>query len=221
MNLSPINLTMPYVIERSSDGERSYDLASRLLQDRNIVIDAGFDSNMAHVVKLQLMYLDSRSADNIYMHINSPGGHVHDGLSIKDVSEMCRSKIVTIGSGLCASMGCYTLSTVGTEGMRLGTKRLSVMCHQVSSGTQGHIEDQLISLEHTKSLNVLLMSEIAERVGVSLDKLMEDARRDQWLNAEQALKYGKHGFIDGIYTGKRNDKAQYEILRRNGKTDWV
>lgn len=217
----PQALMMPIVVERGVDGERSYDLASRLLQDRNIVLDSGFNSNMAHITKLQLLYLDSRSAENINIYVNSPGGSVHDGLSIKDIAESSRSPITTIGNGMCASMGCYMLSVIGDEGRRIMSKRAYVMCHQVSSGTQGHIADQEISLEHTKKLNQLLMGEIADRVGVKLEKLMEDAKRDIWFSAEEALNYGKNGFCDGVLTGKRNEKGQFEILRRKGNFEWL
>lgn len=217
----PQAIMMPIVVERTTEGERSYDLASRLLQDRNIVLDSGFDSNMAHVTKMQLLYLDSRSAENINIYVNSPGGSVHDGLSIKDIAEASRSPITTIGNGMCASMGCYMLSVIGDEGKRILTKRASVMCHQVSSGTQGHINDQKISLAHSEELNELLMGEIAERVGVSVDKLLVDSVRDMWLSAEKAMNYGKYGFCDGVMTGKRNEKGQYEILRRKGKIEWL
>lgn len=217
----PQALSMPIVVERTADGERSYDLASRLLIDRNIVIDSGFNTAMAHITKLQLMYLDSRSNDNINIYCNSPGGSVHDGISIKDFAEFSRSPVSVIGNGMCASMGCYMVSVIGHEGKRYATKRAQIMCHQVSSGTQGHIMDQLIGIDHSKKLNNLLMGEIADRVGISLDELMKDANRDMWLSSHEALKYGKNGFIDGVFTGKRNDKGQFEVLRRNDKTEWV
>ncbi|AQW88622.1 putative ATP-dependent Clp protease proteolytic subunit [Erwinia phage pEa_SNUABM_50] len=214
-------ISIPYVLERSSEGERSYDLASRMMQDRIIMIDHQFDEAMAHVVKMQLMYLDARSSQPISIYISSPGGSVHDGLGIRDVIGNCRSPIKTIVMGYAASMGCYLQSVCGTKGQRLAGQNAFIMAHQVSSGTKGLVTDQEIALNHTKSLNKLLTSQIAEACGVSHEQFLKDCDRDLWLNAEEALNYGEFGFIDGILVGERNEKGQYKVKRRNDVIDWV
>lgn len=220
-DFEPQSLSIPFVIEATPGGERSYDLASRMMQDRIIVLDSDFNSQMAHVIKLQLMYLDSIDTTPVTLYVTSPGGSVHDGLGIADVVANMRSPVNTIVLGYAASMGCYMQSVLGTPGRRFAGKRAFIMCHQVSSGTQGLITDQKIALEHSGRLNKLLTSEIAEAVGVTHEQLLKDADRDLWLNAEEALNYGTKGFIDGIYLGKRNENNQYLVLRRNGVEEWV
>lgn len=218
---TPSNYSIPFVLERSADGERSYDLASRMMQERIIMIDSDFNSQMAHIIKMQLMYLDSRSAQPITLFVSSPGGSVHDGLGIKDVAKNCRSPIKTIVMGYAASMGCYTQSVMGTPGMRLMGADSFIMAHQVSSGTKGLITDQKIALAHSDRLNELLTKQIAEACGVSYEKFLKDVDRDLWLNAEEALAYGTKGFVDGILVGERNEKGQYKVKRRDGSFDWV
>lgn len=219
---SNVNIvSMPYVLERSSDGERSYDLASRLMQDRIIIIDNEFNEQMSHVVKMQLMYLDSRSSKPITIYITSPGGSVHDGLGIKDVIKNCRSPIKTIVLGYAASMGCFLQSVCGTPGMRLMGEDSFIMAHQVSSGTSGLITDQKIALAHSERLNKLLTTQIANAVGKEYSAFMQDCDRDMWLDSHEALNYGDKGFVDGILLGERNEKGQYKVLRRNNVIDWV
>lgn len=214
-------ITMPIVVERTEKGERSYDLPSRLMNDRIIFIDSGFNTQMAHVVKMQLLYLDSVSAEPITIHLSSPGGSVHDGLGIADVVHSCRSPITVICNGFAASMGCYMLSTMGTPGMRFIGLRSTVMAHAVSAGQQGNISDMRISFQHTEKLDRQLAEEIAAAVGISYEEYKKDTDRDLWLDAEEALNYGTKGFVDGIITGKRNDKGQYEVKRRNNVFDWI
>lgn len=211
---------MPIVIEKTADSERSYDLASRMLKDRIITIDGEFNDSMAYLVKMQLQWLDSQSSEPIKIYISSPGGSVHAGLGIKDVMENCRSEIYIICTSMAASMGCYTLSTAGTPGKRFITKRAYVMCHQVSSGTQGNIQDQRISLKHSEALNDMLMQEIADSVGVSKEQLLNDSVRDLWLTAEEALNYGTKGFVDGILLGEQKD-GLYKVQYRDGVIDWI
>ena len=220
-NVETTAYSIPFVLERSSEGERSYDLASRMMQERVIMIDSDFNPQMAHVIKMQLMYLDSRSSLPITMYVSSPGGSVHDGLGIKDVAKNCRSPIKTIVMGYAASMGCYTQSVMGTPGMRLMGADSFIMAHQVSSGTKGLITDQKIALQHSERLNELLTTQIAEACGVSHEQFLKDVDRDLWLNAEEALAYGTKGFVDGILVGERNEKGQYKVKRRDGSFDWV
>ncbi|MCV8616251.1 ATP-dependent Clp protease proteolytic subunit, partial [Escherichia coli] len=195
--------------------------ASRMMQDRIIFLDTDFNDQMAHIIKQQLVWLDSQGDSPITFYISSPGGSVHAGLGIADVAKSCISPIRTVVMGYAASMGCYTQSVIGTKGFRLGGKRSYFMCHQVSSGTQGLITDQKISLKHSDALNTLLTKEIAEAVGVTHEQLLKDADRDLWLNAEEALEYGEHGFIDGIILGPRNEEGKYLVKRRGGVEEWV
>ena len=215
------NITMPFVLEKTAHGERSYDLASKLMEQRIIMIDTDFNDHMAHVIKMQLMYLDSVDDKEITMYINSPGGSVSSGLSIKDIAKNCRSPIKTIVTGTAASMGCYTQSVVGTPGLRLMTKDAFIMAHQVSSGNRGLITDMEISMKHTMRLNKILTEQIAEAVGVSHKKFLKDIDRDFWMNAEEALNYGEKGFVDGILLGERNAEDQYKVLRRGGVIEWI
>lgn len=220
-SLAPENITIPIVVEQTPQGERSYDLPSRLMNSRIIMVDTGFDDHMAHVIKMQLLWLDSQDSSPITLYINSPGGSVHAGIGIADVIDNMRSPVRTVVMGMAASMGCYMQSTMGTPGMRLAGKRAQIMAHMVSSGTQGTVKDQQISLQHSLNLNTLLMSEIAEAVGQDYDTFLKDCDRDMWLNAEEALNYGTKGFIDGIYLGQQNEKGQLLVKRRNGVEEWV
>ncbi len=215
------NFSIPYVVEKENGQERSYDLASRMMKERIIFIDTDFNDQMAHVLKMQLLWLDSQSDEPIALYVSSPGGSVHAGLGIADVAKTCRSPIRTIVMGYAASMGCFTQSTIGTKGHRFAGPSAYIMCHQVSSGTKGLITDQKISLKHTESLNNLLMKRIADSVGVTHEKLLEDADRDLWLNAEESLEYGEHGFIDGIILSPKNDEGKFLVRRRGGVEEWV
>ena len=220
-SLSPENITIPIVVEQTPQGERSYDLPSRLMNSRIIMVDTGFDDHMAHVIKMQLLWLDAQDSSPITLYINSPGGSVHAGIGIADVIDNMRSPVRTVVMGMAASMGCYMQSTMGSPGMRLAGKRAQIMAHQVSSGTQGTLADQKIALAHTERLDEILGREIAEAVGVSYEQYKLDTYRDLWLNAEEALNYGTKGFIDGIYLGQQNEKGQLLVKRRNGVEEWV
>lgn len=220
-SLSPENITIPIVVEQTPQGERSYDLPSRLMNSRIIMVDTGFDDHMAHVIKMQLLWLDSQDSSPITLYINSPGGSVHAGIGIADVIDNMRSPVRTVVMGMAASMGCYMQSTMGSPGMRLAGQRAQIMAHQVSSGTQGTLADQKISIAHTERLDELLGREIADAVGVSYEQYKLDTYRDMWLNAEEALNYGTKGFIDGIYLGQQNEKGQLLVKRRNGVEEWV
>lgn len=221
-NDQPSNLTIPIVVEQTpGSGERSYDLPSRLMKSRIIMLDTDFNDQMAHIIKMQLIWLDSQDDKPITIYINSPGGSVHAGLGIADVVSNLRSPVRTVVMGMAASMGCYMQSTMGSPGLRLAGKRAQIMAHQVSSATKGLILDQKISLQHSERLNELLTKEIAEAVGVTHKQLLKDADRDLWLNAEEALQYGTKGFIDGIYLGKQNEEGKLLVKRRDGSEEWV
>lgn len=218
---APQNLSIPFVIENTPNGERSYDLGSRLLQDRVIFLDSDFNDHMAHIIKQSLHWMDSQSRDPITIYITSPGGSVHAGLGIADIVACLASPVRTIVLGMAASMGCYMQSTLGTPGMRFAGKRAQIMAHQVSSGTQGTLADQKISLAHSELLDELLAHEIAESVGVSYEKYKQDTIRDMWMTAEMALNYGTKGFIDGIILGQRNEEGKLLVQRRGGVQEYI
>ena len=204
----------PMVIENVNGQERAMSIDARLLQDRIIVIDGGVDANLSKIVNAQLLYLDSISSDDITVYLNSPGGSVSAGLSIQDTMNMCRSDISIIGSGILASMGCYLLSQ-GTPGKRFVTKHAQIMAHQVSSGTQGHVEDQIASVRQSEKLNDILSKEIAAASGKPLKTYMKDVNRDFWLTAEEALLYGTKGLCDGIIDGTRDEDGELVIKGRD------
>ena len=217
----PMNLSIPIVVEQTPNGERSYDLGSRLMLSRIIMLDSGFDSAMAHIIKMQLLWLDAQDSTPITIYLCSPGGSVHDGLGIADIVDNMRSPVRTVVLGMAASMGCYMQSTMGTPGMRLAGKRAQIMAHQVSSGTQGTLADQKISLAHSELLDEMLAREIADAVGVTYEQYKQDTMRDMWMTAEMALNYGTKGFIDGIYLGKVNEEGKLLVKRRGGVEEWV
>ncbi|AUS02840.1 Clp protease [Vibrio phage 2.275.O._10N.286.54.E11] len=204
----------PMVVESTNSGERVMSIDSCLLKERIIVIDGGVDPQLSKLVNSQLLYLDSISNEDIKIHLKSPGGCVHSGMSIQDTMDMCRSDIVIIGSGELCSMGCYLLS-MGTPGKRFVTKRAQIMAHQVSSGTSGHIEDQRASFNHTDKLNDLLGKEIANAAGMSHSQYLKYVDRDFWASAEEAVLFGKTGFADGVITGERSDDGELLIKRRS------
>lgn len=207
---------VPMVIEQTPSGERAMDIASVLMQHRIIRIDSPVDANLASRVCSQIMYLNSVSSDDIYMYINTPGGCVYSGLAIADAMESSRSDIVTIVSGHAASMGCFLCSS-GTRGKRFATRRAYIMSHMVSSGYKGEIQNYEASFEHTKELNTMLMTEIANNIGVTYDKFYEDCRVDKWMSPEKALHYGEFGMIDGIITGRQDrNTGKFTAKMRDG-----
>lgn len=210
------NSFMPMVVEKVAGGERSYDLTSRLMKERMILIDGGVDTALAHVVCAQLLWLESQGSEDIVMYINSPGGSVHDGLKIADMMDMVRCDIKVICSGMGASMGCY-LTAKGTKGKRFMTKNASLMAHQVSAGQSGHIEDMRASFKHTDFLNDKLMGDLSRIVGKEHEQFMLDCNRDFWMTAEEARDYGTDGFVDGVITGKDKETGDLIIEYRSSE----
>ena len=208
---------IPVVIEQDGNSERMYDLPSRLLKERIVLVNGGVDENMALSVTAQLLYLDAVDNTPIKMYINSPGGSVHAGLAIVDTMHQCRSPIQTECRGIAASMGCFMLAS-GTPGYRFATRRASIMAHQVSAGNEGHVADMRISFAHTESLNVTLMSELATLVGQDYKQFMFDCDRDKWMTAIEARDYGKLGFIDkviGIDCGVIDSRFVTDVMKKN------
>ena len=181
---------VPMVVEQSGRGERSYDIYSRLLKERVIFLVGPVEDYMANLVVAQLLILESENPDkDISLYINSPGGSVSAGLAIYDTMNFIKPDVQTIGIGLQASMGAFLLSS-GAKGKRAVLANSRVMIHQPSSGTQGKVTDQEISLKEAIDLKKKLNKILAENTGQKLDKITKDVERDFWMSAEDAKKYG-------------------------------
>jgi len=186
---------IPTVIEKEAGRERAYDIYSRLLKDRIIFVNGEVRENMATNIVAQLLFLASEnSTKDIQMYIHSPGGCVISGLQIIDTMNLIKPDVSTIVTGMAASMGAAILSS-GTKGKRLSLPHAQIMCHKVSAGNRGHIEDMRKAFEHTDKLNTLLGKMIASNCGMDYDKYMKEVDRDLWIDSEEALEFG---IIDGI-----------------------
>ncbi len=184
------NYLVPNVIVKTRDGERGYDIYSRLLEDRIIFLGEEVNEHTANVVVAQLLHLANEdSKRDIQLYINSPGGSVSDGLAIYDTMQFIAPDVQTIGIGLQASMGAFLLSS-GTKGKRFLLPNARVMIHQPSSGTQGKVTDQEISLREAIRLKELLAEVTAKNTGQKLAKVKADMERDFWMNAKEAVDYG-------------------------------
>ena len=184
------NYLVPNVIVRTRDGERGYDIYSRLLEDRIIFLGEEVTEGSANTIVAQLLHLANEDPDkDIQLYINSPGGSVYDGLAIYDTMQYIKPDVQTIGIGLQASMGAFLLSS-GAKGKRFVLPNARVMIHQPSSGTQGMVTDQEISLCESVRMKELLAKVIAKNTGQKLDKVKADMERDHWMSADEAVKYG-------------------------------
>lgn len=186
----PSNYLVPNVIVKTRDGERGYDIYSRLLEDRIIFLGEEVNEQTANVVVAQLLHLANEDPNkDIQLYINSPGGAVYDGLAIYDTIKFIKPDVQTIGIGLQASMGAFLLSS-GTKGKRMMLPNARVMIHQPSSGTQGKVTDQEITLREALHLKEKLATIMAENAGQKVEKVKADMERDFWMSAEEAVKYG-------------------------------
>ena len=184
------NYLVPNVIVRTRDGERGYDIYSRLLEDRIIFLGEEVTEGSANTIVAQLLHLANDDPDkDIQLYINSPGGSVYDGLAIYDTMQYIKPDVQTIGIGLQASMGAFLLSS-GAKGKRFVLPNARVMIHQPSSGTQGMVTDQEISLRESVRMKELLAKVIAKNTGQKLEKVKADMERDHWMSADEAVKYG-------------------------------
>lgn len=191
------NYLVPNVIVKTRDGERGYDIYSRLLEDRIIFLGEEVNEHTANVVVAQLLHLANEDSDkDIQLYINSPGGSVYDGLAIYDTIQYIKPDVQTIGIGLQASMGAFLLSS-GAKGKRSLLPNSRVMIHQPSSGTQGKVTDQEISLREALELKERLAGLLAKNTGQKLAKVKTDMERDFWMGAEQAKDYG---IVDNVIT---------------------
>ena len=184
------NYLVPNVIVRTRDGERGYDIYSRLLEDRIIFLGEEVTEGSANTIVAQLLHLANEDPDkDIQLYINSPGGSVSDGLAIYDTLQYIKPDVQTIGIGLQASMGAFLLGS-GAKGKRFVLPNARVMIHQPSSGTQGMVTDQEISLRESVRMKELLAKVIAKNTGQKLEKVKADMERDHWMSADEAVKYG-------------------------------
>jgi len=190
---------IPYVIEKEANGERSYDLYSRMLEDRIVFISGEVGASM-ETIAAEIMYLDSLDKEKpIFLYINSPGGSVVDGEVLLNVMDACSAPIYTICTGMAASMGAVIFSN-GTKGHRYMMPMSDIMMHQVSSGTEGNIQDQRIELQYTEALNERLMRKLAKNCGKTYQQILKDTTRDCWLSPEEAVEYG---IADAIFDPKK------------------
>ena len=185
-NMTPI----PYVIEQTSRGERSYDIFSRLLNDRIVMLNGPVDDASASLVVAQILYLESQDPDkDINFYINSPGGSVSAGLAIYDTMKYVKCDVSTICMGMAASMGAFLLAA-GTKGKRYALPNAEVMIHQPSGGAQGQASDILINAKHIERTRANLNRMLAEATGKSFEEVSVDTDRDYWMTAEEAKEYG-------------------------------
>jgi ATP-dependent Clp protease protease subunit len=181
---------VPTVVESTREGEGAYDIYSRLLKDRIVFLGEDVNEHTANLVVAQLLFLANEDPKaDISLYINSPGGSIYDGLAIYDTMQFIPNDVATYGIGLQASMGAFLLSS-GTKGKRHALPNSRIMIHQPSSGTQGKITDQEISLREGIYLKKRLNEILAKNTGQKLSKIEKDVDRDYWMSAEEAAEYG-------------------------------
>lgn len=181
---------VPYVVEQTGRGERSYDIFSRLLNDRIILLNEEVNSASAGVVVAQLLYLEGQDASkDISLYINSPGGSVTDGMAIYDTMQYIKCDVSTICMGLAASMGAFLLAA-GTKGKRYALPNSDIMIHQPSGGAKGQATDINIHAQHILKTKEKLNRILSEKTGQSYETVAADTERDNFMSAEEALKYG-------------------------------
>ena len=188
---------VPYVVEQTGHGERSYDIFSRLLKDRIIFLSDVVNDATASLVVAQLLFLDSEDPDkDINLYINSPGGSVTAGMAIYDTMQYTKADVSTICVGMAASMGAFLLSS-GAKGKRFALPNSEIMIHQPLGGVQGQTTDMKIHVERMLKIKENLNKILSENTGQPIDIVKQDTERDNFMDAEEALKYG---LIDNIVT---------------------
>ena len=181
---------VPYVVEQTNRGERSYDIFSRLLNDRIIMLSEEVNDTTASLVVAQLLYLEAQDPDkDIQFYINSPGGSVTAGMAIYDTMQYIKCDVSTICIGLAASMGAFLLSA-GTKGKRFALPNAEIMIHQPSAGTKGQVTDMAIHLKRLEIVKERLNRIMAENTGKPQDVVTADCERDNFMTAQEAVEYG-------------------------------
>ena len=186
---------VPTVIEQSGQGERAYDIYSRLLKDRIIMVSGEINDDMANAIIAQLLFLDAQDSEkDIYMYINSPGGVVTAGMAIYDTMNFIKSDVQTIVIGMAASMASVLVSS-GAKGKRFGLPHSTVMIHQPSGGAQGQQTEIQIAAEEILKTRKMLNEILAANSGQTFEKVQQDTERDNFMTAQEAVDYG---LLDGI-----------------------
>ena len=181
---------VPYVVEQTSRGERSYDIFSRLLNDRIIILSEEVNDTTASLIVAQMLYLEAQDPDkDIQFYINSPGGSVTAGMAIYDTMQYIKCDVSTICVGLAASMGAFLLSS-GTKGKRIALPNAEIMIHQPSAGTQGQVTDMAIHLKRLEIIKKRLNHILADNTGKDVETVTADCERDNFMTAEEAVEYG-------------------------------
>ena len=196
---------VPYVIEQTSRGERSYDIFSRLLKDRIIFLGEEVTDVSANVIVAQMLFLEAEDPDkDIHLYINSPGGSVTAGMAIYDTMKYIKCDVSTICMGMAASMGAFLLAG-GTKGKRLILPNAEVMIHQPSGGSRGQATEIEIAAKHILKTKDRLNRILADNTGKDIEVVAADTERDNWMSAEEALAYG---IVDRIVTNREADAEQ-------------
>ena len=181
---------IPYVVEQTSRGERSYDIFSRLLNDRIIFLSEEVNDTTASLIVAQMLYLEAQDPDkDIQFYINSPGGSVTAGMAIFDTMRYIKCDVATICVGMAASMGAFLLAA-GTKGKRMALPNAEIMIHQPSAGTQGQITDMAIHMQRLQTIKERMNRILAENTGKSIDVITEACERDNFMTSEQAMEFG-------------------------------
>lgn len=188
---------IPTVLEKTSLGERAYDIYSRLLKDRIIMLSGPINDEIANLVIAQLIFLENEDPKkDITLYINSPGGHVHAGLGIIDTMNFIKPDVAVVCIGMAASMGAMILSS-GTKGKRFVLPNSEVMIHQPLGGAEGQASDIAIAAENILKTRNVLYKMLAKNTSKKIDKIEKDADRNYWMSADEAVKYG---IVDKIFT---------------------
>lgn len=182
-------MLIPTVLEKSSDGERAYDIYSRLLKDRIIMLSGEIDDSLSNIVISELLYLDSLNNDPISIYINSPGGSITSGMAIYDTMNFIKSKVSTVCIGIAASMAAFLLSS-GEKGMRYALPNSEVMIHQPLGGAQGQATEIKIAAERILKLKEKLNTILSHNTNKDIKKIENDTERDYFMSSNEALKYG-------------------------------
>ena len=194
---------IPYVIEQTSRGERSYDIYSRLLKERIVFLGEEVNSTSASVVVAQLLFLEAEDPNkDIHMYINSPGGEITSGMAIYDTMNYIKCDVSTICIGMAASMGAFLLSG-GTKGKRMALPNAEIMIHQPLGGTQGQATEIEIAAKHILKTKEKLNRMLAANTGKPYEEICKDTERDNWMDAQEALDYG---LIDQIVENRPREK---------------
>ncbi len=192
-------MLVPMVIEKSQFGERAYDIYSRLLRERIVFLGGGINDDVANLIISQLLFLEAEDPKkDIFLYVNSPGGHVHSGLAIVDAMNHVKPDVATVAVGMAASMGSIILAS-GAKGKRFALPNADIMIHQPHGGAEGQASDIEISAKRILSLRDRLNKILAKQTGQPLEKIERDVDRDFFLTADEAKKYG---IVDQVYKSK-------------------